>query len=108
MAGKLGAVWGNTPKSTKTPVIIDLAWAAGFLEGEAAFNGQRIVATQKFIEPLTKLQHHFGGRIRQGNGRKSPLIFVWTVSGARARGVALTLFSFLSSRRRAQIKKEVI
>lgn len=94
----------------------DLAWAAGFLEGEGFFGnesnggGFRIAARQNDRAPLDKLQRLFGGPICVVSQRSNKLarqssIFDWTVSGERARGVAFTLFTFLSPRRRKQVRE---
>ena len=107
MAGVLGATWRKTPTAIQSPAIADLYWAAGFMDGEACFNNNRIKVAQKDRESLDRLKHWFGGNISQGNGKANPDIFVWSVSGARARGVMLTLFSMLSQRRRLQIRKAV-
>lgn len=95
----------------------DLAWAAGFLEGEGSFHStssiaagkryhhQRVAAVQVDSEPLAKLLRLFGGRISlikpRGNSKES---FYWTVNGNRARGIMLTLFPLLSERRQQQIR----
>ena len=99
-------------KATVSPSILDLSWAAGFLEGEGSFktNGtkrpsQQVQAAQVQIEPLQRLQRFFGGKItfcRQARPEQQP-IGKWGISGARARGVMLTLFSFMSPRRKGQI-----
>ena len=81
-----------------------LAWAAGFLEGEGWFafpsHSLAIRVNQKIIEPLIKLLQMFGGSVlynKQGN------IWFWAVYGQRAAGVMMTLYSMLSARRKAQI-----
>src|SRR5690349_1350424 len=62
----------KTPKATATPAIADLAWAAGFLEGEGSFQrtgrpgkaGSMLVsAPQVNAEPLMRLQTILGGRV---------------------------------------------
>lgn len=97
--------------ATGVASIADMAWAAGFLEGEGNFGvnnrklgrrGSHVVrATQKNPEPLYKLQQILGGSIMNpradGYGE-------WRTYGARARGIMLTLFSFLSAKKRADIK----
>ena len=94
----------------------ELAWAAGFLEGEGFFGkasggvtGFRISCRQNQKEPLEKLQRLFGGWLcavstKSNALAKTPVIHDWTVSGDRARGIAFTLFTFLSRQRREQIK----
>jgi len=103
--------------ASASPSTADLAWAAGFIEGEGNFtpvrvrmrSGERrgyarVTAFQNNQEPLNKLVAMFGGSIRRvQRPRGTELAGAWTVNGARARGVMLTLFSFLSARRRKQI-----
>jgi hypothetical protein len=65
---------------------------------------------QKQREPLKRLVEIFGGSLRSylaGRtkcGERTP-IWQWQVSGGRARGVMLTLYCLLSTRRRAQIRR---
>lgn len=95
-----------TPKATKSPTIRDLERAAGFMEGEGSFSGNdRVAAFQVNREPLDRLVALFGGKITEVI-RTSPSSsgWQWYTSGARARGVAMTLYLLLSEKRRAQIK----
>jgi hypothetical protein len=98
----------KTPKAAIRPALRDLAWAAGFLEGEGTFhhtkNSQVVKAPQKQREPLEKLQAIFGGSIRLLRFGDNPNIFLWSVSGTRARGVMTTLFVFMSPARKEQIR----
>lgn len=101
-----------------SPTVADLAWAAGFVEGEGTFvplratlrNGERrsyarMVAYQNNVEPLLKLQRMFGGVIRRFERKHgTETAGTWSVNGARARGVMFTLFSFLSAKRRQQVR----
>jgi len=86
------------------PRLSDLAWAAAFLEGEGTFgySGNRVTqveATQLNPEPLLILQALLGGRI--GPNRQYAR---WYVAGERARGIMLTLYLFMSQRRKLQIR----
>jgi hypothetical protein len=108
----LGSEWATTPHAAATPTARDLEWAAGFLEGEGAFvsrNCEMVRAMQRQREPLDRLARLFGGSVRSylaGRtklGERTP-IWHWQVSGGRARGVMLTLYHLLSTRRRAQIR----
>ena len=108
-----------TPCATTKPTVRDLAWAAGFLEGEGCFQAHRnrlmrgqqtidarVNAVQKQREPLDRLQALFGGKIRAMPMRTSfgtGSIWRWEVSGSRARGVAMTVFGMMSTRRKDQI-----
>ena len=94
---------------------LDLAWAAGFLEGEGSFcrslDRPRLVATQVNREPLDKLSSMFGGSVRgplkfPSSPRSSPH-YRWELVGTKARGVMLTLYVFMSQRRRLQIEKSI-
>jgi hypothetical protein len=109
-----GVFWRKTQHNIPaavSPSTVDLAWAAGFLEGEGGFcvnsrslgrhSSLRVTATQKQREPLDKLQRLFGGYV--GLQATVPY-FRWTVNGVRARGVMYTVFTFLSRRRRDQIR----
>lgn len=110
-----------TPKALVHPGIAEINWAAGFLEGEGYFLAQRdhrgVVgllaqhsgASQANREPLLRLQSLFGGNIRSKpihlyHLGKKPL-FEWRVSGARARGIMMTLFPLLSQERRSQVRR---
>ena len=104
-----------TPRATTRPQVKDLAWAAGFIEGEGTFTtcdrGPRtnlllkLSVTQVQREPLDRLARYFGGRIRcVDDGRPGCLPrHEWYVTGARARGVTMTLYAWLSPRRRMQV-----
>lgn len=92
--------------------IRELHWVAGFLEGDGSFlageNNYIIVCAsqvQKF--PLEKLQSLVGGNITlEARNHKYPNwndIYRWQVSGARAAGLMMTLYSLMMSKRRRQI-----
>jgi hypothetical protein len=97
----------------------DIAWAAGFLEGEGCFRinfkksspgyrGPRVTANQVQKEPLERLQKIFGGHINLVKFRtyKNP-IWDWQINGANAIGVMLTIFDFMSPKRKARIKEVI-
>jgi len=84
-------------------------WAVGFLEGEGTFNFNKtmvIQAVQVTPEPLFLLLKMFGGSIKnysypsQFNAQP---YYMWYVGGARAAGVAMTLFYLFSEKRQIQI-----
>ena len=92
------------PRSTK-----DLAWCAGFLEGEGSFlnYGTPIVtAAQVQREPLDRLSLLFGGNItyRKINGHAGRPIWTWRVHSYRAAEVMMTLYVLMSPKRKAQIE----
>lgn len=97
---------------TMTPSQEDIAWAAGFLEGEGCF-GAKVRATgvygsinagQVNREPLERLQAMFGGSIRPAaNGT----IFVWAVAGELSRAAVRLVYPWLSRRRQAQVERSM-
>ena len=110
------AEWSTTPIASVTPTVCDLAWAAGFMEGEGCFThtgtAERAQASQVNPAPILRLQSLFGGRCvvrpNRNHGaygeRAAQPIMVWTINSARARGVMLTLYPLLSDVRQAQIR----
>lgn len=106
-AGKRSLV----PVATSRPTVAQIAWAAGFLEGEGWFilkgNGCSTVGCCQVNEwPIILLVALFGGTVnrRQRPTRTQPQ-FVWEAYGPRARGVAQTVYPFMSPRRQEQIRK---
>lgn len=91
----------------------DLYWAAGFMEGEGSFMNQRnnisLSAVQVQREPLDRLHAMFGGSICKCKGRneRASDYFKWQVTGTPAAGLAMTLFSLMSPRRKDQIEVAV-
>lgn len=91
--------------ATEHPTTLDIGWAAGIYEGEGTvsgsgkYKGVRVVQKDPWI--LTRLQHLFGGSVRFYENRERP-IWAWAMSGARARGFLMTVYKFLSPRRKAQ------
>lgn len=90
--------------------IVDLAWAAGFLEGEGSFgiNGgsARVTAAQVQKEPLDRMHRLFGGHLwlKQPNGVGNQPIWVWYVNSRRSAAVMMTLYSFMSPKRKLEIE----
>jgi hypothetical protein len=95
---------------TRHPEMKDVYWVAGIYEGEGCCsinNSKSRVAeaniAQKDTWLLDKLKSLFGGHVC---GSKShPNIGYWQISGTRARGFLMTIYSLLSPRRQGQIKK---
>lgn len=97
-----------------TPTTADIAWAAGFLEGEGHFglnhrklgrSASNVVrVTQKQLQPLFRLQRFFGGSVKQA---RSDGYGEWRTYGARARGVMLTVFTFMSDNKKRDIVKSM-
>jgi len=91
------------------PLPEDIAWSAGFLEGEGNFGCMsgndlraRIGAGQKQREPLDRLLRFFGGRVYALNGRP---YHTWLLRGEPARRLALLLKPMMTSRRCEQIDR---
>ena len=107
----------GVPNAVKSPSVVDIAWAAGFLEGEGHFRrsfssmdrygSERVDAAQVNPEPLRRLQEFFGGSIELKERRKDVHndIFVWHVYGHRARTVMRAIEPFMSHRRREQVRR---
>lgn len=109
-------IWADkstAPHATIPPTQRALGWAAGFLEGEGSFTqsrGARVSASQVNPEPLDYLLRLFGGRISprySGRPQDSPY-GMWYVTGARARGVVLTLYALMSKKRQAQMRRLIL
>jgi len=100
---------------------IDLAWAAGFLEGEGTFafgrrlkadrpewGSAQVAACQVQREPLDRLQSLFDGsdpaEYHWLGPSKNKSAWFWRVYGPRAVGIMMTLYHFMSPRRREQIR----
>lgn len=94
----------------------DIHWLAGFLDGEGYFGIQgstpRVAAAQKDVWPLLKVKELVGGTIyrHMGSGCKkrgieAKPINTIHITGKRAIGLMMTLFSILSPRRQEKIKE---
>jgi hypothetical protein len=88
----------------------DIAWAAGFLEGEGTFTpqgkppswgGRCVAANQRnTAQPLVRLQKLFGGSVRWHRSQKA---WAWKASGEKGVNVMLTIYPLLSKRRQRQV-----
>jgi hypothetical protein len=96
----------------------DLAWAAGFIEGEgtfAVFRGGyfKMTAGQVNPEPLRWIQEIFGGSLRIDTPRHQALrqaerpgrqpLWRWVLCGKKAEVMANTMRPWLSTRRLEQL-----
>jgi hypothetical protein len=102
-AGRLGYCKPGL-EATEHPSTRDIAWAAGIFEGEGSVSSARsciLAIEQKDPWILWRLKALFGGNVYR---RSTKEIWGWQVSGARARGFMMTIFVFLSPRRKEQIK----
>lgn len=94
-------------RATKVPSSQEIAWAAGIIEGEGSFtvsseNWVRVMVSQKDPEILFRLQEILGGTVSLRHVGGTPK---WQCHGARARGVTMTIYKFLSQRRKTQARK---
>ena len=107
LAERYGYQRRTTPRATVSPSIAEIHWAAGFLEGEGCFQGKgvssSVIAAQKVPEPLYRLQAMFGGSVAPISVGQSTCR--WLVCGMRARGVIFTIYTMMSLRRRAQMRR---
>ena len=75
------------------------AWVAGIYEGEGSIGSRgRVSVTQKDPWILYRLQSLYGGRVTQYD----PPYHRWNVSGETARMFMLSIWDWLSPRRREQ------
>lgn len=88
----------------------DLAWAAGFIDGEGCIgaytNGLRsyhvlsLAVSQKYRQPLERLVELFGGTIRVKHNPKD--VFEWRMGGDRAAGILAQLIPYLRTNKKGQ------
>ena len=106
----------NTRKAMVSPSSIQIAWAAGFYEGEgncctqkSKNGGSQIVRIgQIHQESLMLMQHLFGGTITMTTrslrvGCKP--VYTWRICSQRARGFLMTIYKFLTPYRRDQVRQ---
>lgn len=112
---KLGFESPTMPKTQKSPSLQEISWAAGVFEGDGSCcrtNSSEMVTVNQVDSWLPyKFQELFGGTVFQrensGSARHfdARAIYFWRIYGSRARGFLMTVYSFLSPRRRQQIKR---
>mgnify|MGYP001568314377 CR=1 FL=1 len=102
---------------TINPTIHDIVFAAGIYEGEgwcqkARGSGggttQMVAVGQNGVWLVRWLRERFGGSIYRATrtvGHQNYKTRSWHIHGARARGFMMTIYQFLSPRRKAQIRK---
>lgn len=90
------------------PTETDLAWAAGFIDGEGSVgiygkSDRRIGASQSMREPLDKLASMFGGNVKEDRRREGHLgskkMWKWEAYGDKARDAALLLIPYAMVKR---------
>lgn len=109
--GRMGLEYAHTLHAKISPTKADLAWAAGFLEGEACFtdcggHSHRVEACNTDFESVERLLELFGGKVHVCTpAPRCKKTWRWGVYGARARGVMMTVYGFIrSARRKAAIR----
>ena len=105
----------NTKRAATAPTMRDLYWAAGFIEGEGCFSAtttERVRVSQVNREPIDRLVSLFGGTTKLDKAQhsirakyESRPIWCWSVYGARAQGVMMTLYALMSAKRQRQIRE---
>ena len=102
-----------TLKSTASPSLQDIAWAAGFIEGEGTFSrrcrgniSMTVSVGQVNKEPVQRMLDLFGGSLKMYTRKppNAPEFWTWTAHGARGRGIALTVYPFLSGKRQSRVR----
>ena len=112
------------PTATVCPTVLDIAWAAGIIEGEGSLCTRKLyytkatkgkpvrrgkpqlelVVTMTDLDAVSKLREMFGGmlsEIKRTEASRKPL-YCWRTLNERAFGIGLTIFRFLGIRRRLQ------
>jgi hypothetical protein len=99
-------------------LLNDIHWLAGFLEGEGTFctHGKTnivISINQKSKEPLLKVAELLQGKVKGPYKSSSKTLgfkptFLVQITGYRAAGWMMTLYSLMSKRRKKQIKKTLV
>src|SRR5437879_9281337 len=95
--------------------IVDIAWAAGFLEGEGSFlaqtpNNPKVTCPQVQREPLQRLQQLFGGKLhtRKAAYRETrKTITLWVLCGQPAIRLMMTIYCLMSKARKKKIAKVI-
>jgi transposase-like protein len=94
--------------------MVDIGWAAGFLEGEGSFSllggiDPRVTAVQVELGPLEKLVALFGGKIypkKPAGFGKKPVNY-WNIGGSHAASLMMTLYPLMSTKRKREIHKAI-
>jgi hypothetical protein len=94
--------------------LCDIAWAAGIYEGEGSVQGPilnrergrttiKVAVAQKERWLLDRMKALFGGTVWHKPYRDS-IRGIWYLTGPRGRGFVMTVYPYLSPRRREQIR----
>lgn len=101
---------------SQEPTREEIAWVAGFMEGEGSFNGSlrsfEVSAYQSDKQPLIRLKEIMGGEIYtvkpRSNGKvNSKESFTWRATGRVALVTAMYIYEFLSDKRKNQIHEKL-
>lgn len=89
--------------------VADVAWAAGFIEGEGSVREKRNLSlrvTQVNAEPLEKLQRMFGGTLYTIPLRKHyQQQWQWQACGNECAACVMIIYSFMSLRWKLRIER---
>ena len=105
-------VRGNKPEMapTKAPTSIDVAWAAGFYDGEGncrlagkTKRGFMASVVQKDPEALYRLRDWFGGKVKVRSADELYGSHVWDICGDHGRIFMALIYGYMSERRKKQI-----
>lgn len=88
---------------------IELAWAAGFLEGEGSFlnyGSPSVTAAQVHPEPIERLNRMFPGTVsqRKTHGFSDKTITVWKANSGLSVEIMMTLYTLMSPKRKGEIE----
>ena len=87
---------------------IELAWAAGFLEGEGSFlnyGSPCVTAAQVHPEPIERINRIFPGTVsqRKTHGFSDKTITVWKAKSGLSIEIMMTLYTLMSPKRKGEI-----
>lgn len=91
--------------ASESPTTHDIAWAAGIIEADGCFVSKRngdlsVHVSQKEPWLVHSLQELFGGRIKDTGADGK--YWEWRATGPRGRGVAMTVYQFMSPHEKAK------
>jgi len=94
---------------SRTATMRDIAWLAGFFEGEGSFSPYGHVQISQLNRwALDGIREAFGGRVIEYETnaiRGRIMAFKWYTTGGRGRGITMTLYALLSPRRQLQARR---
>jgi hypothetical protein len=115
---------GDSLEPVRKPTGLEIAYFAGFFDGEGSatpnknYKGVCVKLSQKDPELLYRMRDLWGGSVRfwatksakgswifEGYESYKNPIYVWAISGDRARFFLKQIYPYMSSRRKAQIDR---